>query len=294
MKMRNEQEMMDLIINFARNEDCIRIVTMEGSKLNKNVPVDKFQDYDITYIVSDMKKYLKSDNWLDIFGKRIIMQKPEDMDMFPPTLGNWHSYLMIFEDGNRIDLKIVPLNETEKYFKWDGSGSLCKILLDKDSICPLLNEPSDIDFHVRKPSKLFVDDCCNEFWWLSTYVTKGLCRNELLYAIKHLNLMKEQMFTMISWKVGMETLFSLSVGKAYKYLDKYISKEMWKAIMETYKNGTIETVWDSLIICCNIFQEVTKYVSNELGYKCPEYNRNVIKYIRQYFPKEKMEKIRIV
>jgi aminoglycoside 6-adenylyltransferase len=51
MKMRNEQEMMDVILGFAKNDDCIRVVTMEGSKLNKNVPVDKFQDFDIAFIV---------------------------------------------------------------------------------------------------------------------------------------------------------------------------------------------------------------------------------------------------
>jgi aminoglycoside 6-adenylyltransferase len=41
--------MMDLILNFAENDDRIKVVTMEGSKLNKNAPKDRFQDFDITY-----------------------------------------------------------------------------------------------------------------------------------------------------------------------------------------------------------------------------------------------------
>jgi aminoglycoside 6-adenylyltransferase len=238
--MRSEQEMIDLIVTFAKNDACVRVVAMEGSRLNKNAPKDKFQDFDISFIVTDMEKYKNNDNWLDFFGKRVIMQKPEGMTMFPPTLGNWFSYLMQYEDGNRIDLTLIPFNEIEKYF--DRADSLTKVILDKDNICPQLNDSSDIDYHVKRPSFEFIDDCCNEFWWLSIYVTKGLCRNELLYAIKHLNMMREQMLIMISWKIGIETSFSLSVGKAYKYLEKYISKELWETIIKTYKNGSMDEV----------------------------------------------------
>ncbi|MDR1030591.1 MAG: aminoglycoside 6-adenylyltransferase [Treponema sp.] len=287
--MRNEKEMMDIILNFAKNDERIRIVTMEGSRLNTNVPKDRFQDFDITYIVTDMESYKENDSWLDIFGKRIIMQKPENMAMFPPTLGNWFTYLMTFEDGNRIDLKLVPINELDKYFSW--TDSLLKIVLDKDTICPPMKEASDINFHIQKPSSEFVDDCCNEFWHLSTYVTKGLCRKEYLYAIRHLELMKEQMLIMIAWKVGIETSFSLSVGKAYKYLDKYVSENLWKSIQQSYRYNSLDGLWDSLISSCNIFNETTLFVTNELKYECPQYGKNVIEYIKQFIPLEKIKNI---
>jgi aminoglycoside 6-adenylyltransferase len=105
-------------------------------------------------------------------------------------------------------------------------------------------------------------------------------------------MMREQMLTMISWKVGIETSFSLSVGKAYKYLDNYISRELWETILETYKTASKDEAWDSLILCCNIFQETTDYVSRELNYKCPDYNKSVIKYITQFFPLNKVEAVR--
>jgi aminoglycoside 6-adenylyltransferase len=263
---------------------------MEGSRLNKNVPKDRFQDFDITYIVTDMEPYKANDNWLGIFGKRIIMQKPEGMAMFPSTFGNWFTYLMTFEDGNRIDLKLVPINELDKYFSW--TDSLLRILLDKDNICPPRKEPSDINFHIKKPSAEFVDDCCNEFWHLSTYVTKGLCRKEYLYAIRHMELMKEQMLIMISWKVGIETSFSLSVGKSYKYLDKYISENLWKSIQQSYSYDSLDGLWDSLIISCNIFNETTLFIANELKYEYPKYGEKVIEYIKQFIPLEKIKNIK--
>ena len=38
-------------------------------------------------------------------------------------------------------------------------------------------------YHVRKPSAREYDDCCNEFWNVTPYVIKGLCRKEILFAV---------------------------------------------------------------------------------------------------------------
>ena len=58
------------------------------------------------------------------------MQKPEDMELFPAELGNWFSYIMYFNDGIKIDLTLIPLNEIDQYLS-DADG-LVEILIDKD------------------------------------------------------------------------------------------------------------------------------------------------------------------
>jgi aminoglycoside 6-adenylyltransferase len=281
--MRSEQEMMDMILQFARSDEHVRIVTMEGSRMNKNAPKDKFQDYDISFLVTDMASFLADDAWLDVFGKRIIMQKPEAMTMFPPELGNRFSYLMLYEDGNRIDLTLAPINELEKHFT--EADSQTAVLLDKDQLCPVLGSPSDKDYHIKKPSPAFIDDCCNEFWWVATYVVKGLCRDELLYAIAHLQLMQKQLLTMVSWKVGIETGFSVSVGKSFKYLHKYLSADLWARILQAYDVSTKEKLWDAQHLCCDLFQEISTEVSGALHYPHPEYAEKVLAYIGRHSPR---------
>lgn len=280
--MRSEQEMMDMILSFARNDERVRVVTMEGSRLNKNAPRDRFQDYDISFMVKDIESYKKKDDWLDVFGRRIIMQKPEGMAMFPPTLGNWFSYLMLYEDGNRIDLKLIPIDELEKYFK--QADSLTRVILDKDNRCPGMAEPSDVDYHVKKPSPEFIDDCCNEFWWLSAYVVKGLCRNEMLYAVYYFQLMRKQLLNMISWKAGAETNYSVSVGKSCKYLQKYVSTDLWERILQTCRVNTPEALWEALESSAKLFQEISAEVSSRLGYPHPDYAGGMLKYIKEYRP----------
>src|SRR5512139_3876860 len=107
--MRSEQEMLDLILSTAQDDDRIRAVIMNGSRANPNAPRDIFQDYDIVYIVTDVAPFKHNYGWIDGFGSRIIMQMPEDIDDPPPANdGSW-AYLMQFADGNRIDLTIFPI-----------------------------------------------------------------------------------------------------------------------------------------------------------------------------------------
>lgn len=77
-----------------------------------------------------------------------MMQKPEDMELFPPEEKGF-SYLMLFDDYNKIDLTLLPLEELDNYLKGD---KLIKVLIDKD--CRIKRDivPTDIDYHVRKPS----------------------------------------------------------------------------------------------------------------------------------------------
>lgn len=66
--MRSEQEMMNILIDFAKNDNRIRLVTLEGSRTNKNISPDAFQDYDISYFVTDIDSFKENDQWLRVLG----------------------------------------------------------------------------------------------------------------------------------------------------------------------------------------------------------------------------------
>jgi aminoglycoside 6-adenylyltransferase len=283
MTRRSAEEMLGLIMGYAEQDERVRVVVMEGSRLNELAPRDAWQDFDITYLVTDVESFTADDGWLDVFGARVMMQKPEAMALFAPDWsGNVHfyGYLMQFVDGNRIDLKLAPVEGLEDYFA--QADSLTRVLRDKDGRCPLLEAPSDRDYWVAKPSAALVDDCANEFWHLSIYVTKGLYRGEMLYAAHHLGLMREQLLQMISWQVGVETEWSRSVGKSYKYLDRFVSAALWADIMKTYAAGSEDAIWQALFLCCDLFREATEHVTRALGYPYPEYDEHVSAFLARY------------
>lgn len=59
--MRSEQEMMNMFLDFALNDERIRFVTLEGSRTNKHIRPDNFQDYDISYFVTDIESFKEND-----------------------------------------------------------------------------------------------------------------------------------------------------------------------------------------------------------------------------------------
>ncbi|EPY09236.1 aminoglycoside 6-adenylyltransferase [Paenibacillus alvei TS-15] len=277
--MRKEREMMDMFIEFAKQDDRIRLATLEGSRTNINITPDAYQDYDISYFVTNLDSFKANDQWLDAFGERLMMQKPENMELFPPELGNWFSYLILFKDGNKLDLTLIPLNEVEAYFT--DSDGLVEVLLDKDSLIPNEVVPNDVQYWIKKPTARELDDCCNEFWMVSTYVLKGLERKEILFAIDHLHeVARPNLLRMMAWHIGAERGYTFSVGKNYKFIDRYLPPEDWETLLVTYAESSYPSMWQSLFTCCELFRKYSKAVAEHHGYPYPDYDRAISTYMK--------------
>lgn len=274
--------MTNMFVGFARNDQRIRLATLEGSRTNRNIPPDTFQDYDVSYFVTDIDSFKENDQWLNIFGNRLMMQKPEDMELFPSELGNWFSYIILFEDGNKLDLTLIPMSEVDDYFaKSDG---LVEVLLDKDA--RIHNEviADDRQYWIKRPTAREFDDCCNEFWMVATYVVKGLARQEILFAIDHLHeIARPNLLRMMAWQIGSEQGYTFSVGKNCKFIDRYLPQEDWKALLSTYSQNGYEEMWQSLFTCYALFRTYSKAVAASLGYKYPDYDEAITKYTENIY-----------
>ncbi|ENM5771634.1 aminoglycoside 6-adenylyltransferase [Vibrio mimicus] len=261
--MRTEKQMLELIMGTAKSEH-IRAVIMNGSKINPEAPKDIFQDYDIMYIVSDIKHFTKDHSWIDHFGEIMIMQMPEDMIYPTPKCDGSFSYLMQFSDGNRLDVTLYPLSNIHQ-LKYE---SLSLVLLDKDSTFQSLEDPSDKDHLPSSPSCKEFTDCCNEFWWVSTYVAKGLWRKEITYA-KHMQdqVLRDPLFKMLDWHIGEMTEYKVSSGKHGKYYQKLLSREDWEMLKGSYSGSGTEETWDALFIAANLFRKTALSVANTNNFR---------------------------
>lgn len=263
--MRSEREMYELIISTAENDDRIRAVYMNGSRTNPNVPRDIFQDYDIVYVVKENAPFYEDKGWIDIFGERLYMQCPDEVDRWngmDVDFDKCYGWLIQFRDGNRLDLHVIPVEEVNI-----SEDKLCRILFDKDGILGEIPEPSDEDYRIRKPSQEEFWACCNEFWWCLNNIAKGLWREEvpyvhtMLYSGSH-----PQLVRLLDWKVGFEMDFQVSTGKASKYLKSYLPADLWNRFLKTYINGNIEDIWQSVYIMCELFHEVAHELAERGNY----------------------------
>ncbi len=261
--MRTEHEMLDLILNTARGDARVRAVIMNGSRVNPIAPPDFFQDYDIIYIVTEKESFLADPGWIKVFGELMIMQLPDEMSDPPPEDRDYYAYLMQFADGNRIDLTLLPLGKLERL----EQDSLTLVLLDKDGILPAFPPPNLSGYLPAPPTARQFFDCCNEFWWVSTYVAKGLWRQEIVYARYMLDvIVREQLAKMLDWHVGVRTDFKRSPGKMGKYLENYLEPGLWQLVLQTYSDADYEHTWDALLAMGELFRCLAIPVADHFGY----------------------------
>lgn len=275
--MRSEQQMMSLILDTARDDERIRAVMMNGSRANPNVPRDDFQDYDIVYFVTETDSFRADPQWIDRFGERLIMQMPDENEMYPREPTARIVYLMQFQDGNRIDLTVIPMALRQKLLEPD---SLSVLLLDKDGSIGPLPATSDIDYHIRRPSEKHFQGACNEFWWIGLNMAKGLWREELTYVMfMYEQINRNVLIQMLEWKVGMHSDFTMSAGKCGKYLQNYLTPAEWQAYLSTYSDAQYNHIWDSLFAMCDLFSKTAQEVAGQLKF---DYNHAEELNVRAY------------
>lgn len=264
--MRSEQEMLNLILSTAQHDERIRAVIMNGSRVNPHMQPDIFQDYDIVYIVSDVAPFVNNHDWIQRFGEMVIYQMPEAMGN-PPPMGDGHfAYLMQFTDGNRIDLTLFPLAKLAEMQR----DSLSRLLLDKDGIITPFPEANDSDYLPRPPSAQDFADCCNEFWWVATYVAKGLWRQQLSYAkCMQEQPVRDQLLLMLRWYVGKHTAYGINLGMCGKKLKHYLEPELWSMFEQSYADADEEHSWKALFMACDLFRIIASDLAMHFGFVYP-------------------------
>lgn len=264
--MRSEQQMMDMILETAKKDERIRAVILGGSRANPNAPKDFFQDFDIIYVVKDIKTFTSDHNWIKIFGELMILQMPKCGELILDEKDGTFVYLMQFLDGNRIDLTLVPFEKAHQIER--ESQSI--LLLDKDSIIEPFPPASDLDFVIKKPTAKLFYDCCNEFWWICPYVAKGIWRDELPYAMyMHDRHERDMLVQMINWYIGINTDFTVSAGKHGKYFRRFLEPDIWNMYVKTYADGDYENLWEALFTACDLFRTIAYKVAEHFGYEYP-------------------------
>lgn len=265
MKMRSEQEMYELILGFAKADERVRAVILNGSRANSNAPRDKYQDFDIVYVVRDFLSFTADHCWIDVFGERLMLQMPEAMR--DPIGAGHFNWMMLFSDGNRLDLTLIPIEKPELI----GSDSESIALLDKDGILPPFPAASDRDYYVKPPDELFFFSCCNNFWWCLQNVAKGIARDELPYAMTMFHgVVREELHDMLAWYIGAGNRFGVSAGKMGKYFKNYLPPEMMEKYAATYSDSGYENLWKAVFAACELFRGAALAVSKATGFA---YNR---------------------
>ena len=251
--MRTETEMLDVILKIAETLQ-VAAVAMSGSRTDTKASKDEFQDYDVVYVVYDLDNLTSDLSWLDRFGKRIIEQEV--------ILGHRRLYLMLFEDGNRIDLTLCPKDHIQE---WVDSEADYTVLKDEKGLFESYTT-SPQRYWTNPASPIDFEKACNEFWWVSSYVVKGICRKQVIYATDHLyGICQQELLKILAWQVASEK-GAVDIGKNYKYLFQYLPAEKEKEFSNLLDFSSVEKLTQSLFATMTLFHQEAQAFSLKTGF----------------------------
>ena len=252
--MRTDQEMLELILGTAKKLQ-VDAVALSASRTDTKAPKDEFQDYDVVYVVDDLDNLTSDLAWLDQFGTRIIEQHN--------ILGNRRLYLMLFEDGNRIDLTLCPKEHIQE---WVDSETGFTVLVDEKGLFESYS-PSPQRFWTSPASETDFEKTCNEFWWVSAYVVKGICRKQVIYATDHLyGICQQELLKILAWKVARDRGV-VDIGKNYKYLFNYLPAEKEKEFSALLDFSSLDKITQSLLATIQLFHQEAQSLAQKMGFK---------------------------
>jgi len=267
--------MTDLILCVANSDERIRGVMLAGSRADSSVQKDCYQDYDISFAVTDMKPFFNNPAWVEEkFGKPLITQMPETL-RGAESDGNFF-YLMIFPDGVRIDLSFI-FNEA-----YIDDGEPVIVLLDKDNGNGFF-PPITIDkkyWSIKPPTALDYRSNCSNFWWCLNNVAKGIMRDELPYVMSMIHdAVRCNLHEMINWYIGIQHEFNISTGKDGKYFKKFLPPELYAQYAASYSDSNYENIWKSIDVMCEMFPPLALSVAEHFGFS---YHQDEEDGIRKY------------
>lgn len=251
--MRTDTEMMELIVQIAETLQ-VEALALSGSRTTSHSLKDKFQDYDVVYIVENLEELISDLSWLDQFGNRLIEQHN--------VLEHRHLYLMLFEDGNRIDLTLCPKEHIQEWVDSEAGFSVLKD--DKGLFEAYLPTPKR--YWTTPPTEEEFAASCNEFWWVSTYVVKGIRRNQLIYSTDHLyGICQQELLKVLAWQVVSDR-GTVDIGKNYKYLFHYLPAEQEKEFSALLDLSSLEKVTKSLFSTMKLFNHEAQELAKKMGF----------------------------
>ena len=264
--MRTDQEMLELILGTAKKLQ-VDAVAMSGSRTNPKAPKDEFQDYDVVYIMEDLDGLIADLAWLDQFGARNIEQHN--------ILGNRRLYLMLFQDGNRIDLTLCPKEHIQE---WVDSEADFTVLNDPQGLF-VPYAPTPKRYWTAPASATDFDKSCNEFWWVSAYVVKGICRKQVIYATDHLyDICQQELLKVLAWQVASERGV-VDIGKNNKFLFNYLPAEIEKEFSALLDFSSLDKITQSLFATMQLFHHEAQNLAQKMSF---DYDKEVAEKMIEY------------
>lgn len=283
MKHRKEHDVVNSLVQWAESKVDIRAMLLTSSRANPSATVDGFSDYDVILVVTNINTLLENDDWLEDFGRVLVVYR----DPIRIEYG-FETFIRVteYENGTKIDYTIWPVDLIRRITK-ESKLPACldvgyTILIDKDNLAEQLKRPTYTAYIPVIPTEKEYQTLVEEFFNITIYVMKHICRDDLMplkYCLDHVA-KQDKLLRMLEWRVELDHNWSIGLGAYGKNMKKYVKPEIWSELESTYVGAGKEENWEAFFKTITLFREVAMEVAGHLGYSYPySLDQRVVKYL---------------
>jgi aminoglycoside 6-adenylyltransferase len=272
MYIPQEQEVIDRLVAWGTAHPLVRTMILTSSRSRPDGLVDLLSDYDLILAVSEVGPFAFDDAWISEYGRPMVRWGDQ---------GEVHGLTtyfrgVIYQNYVKIDYSIWPV---ELLSRIEASALLpdqlnvgYRALFDKDRRTAGWKPPSYQAHILARPTQAQYQALVEEFWWGTTYVAKGLWRDELVFAKWALDqdLKLETMRRMLEWRIEIDHHWSVKPGVHGRGLKQLLPPDIWLEFARTYVSLDVEVTWGALDRLIALFRKLAPEVGNALGYPYPQ------------------------
>jgi len=268
------------VTDWAKNHENVRVVIITSSRADPRWTPDELSDYDVEVFVRDLEPFIAGDEWLRVFGETMV-KNPHKQELAEVIItahpdgsrkidGN-AGCMVIFDDEERIDFGIFLVSVIEDDIRthggyWNDMGY--RILVDKDGMTEGAVPPTYQQYDTEPPSEDEFLQAVHSFWWNITYLPKCLYRDQLFFAQRMLNSVREGPLTsVLSWHIGMRRGWKNNPGVHGKHFKEQVDADLWRELEGVFAGAALTDNWRATFKVAEVFSRLAAEVGE--GWRSP-------------------------
>ena len=208
------------LIAWGEARDDVRAAILTSTRAATGSPTDEFSDYDIVYLVRDIRPYL-DDTWLGDFGEVLNLYR----DPVETRFGH-ERFIRVtqYEDGLKIDFTICAAGWLDEVRKQSELPPVLDVgyavLLDKDGATQGLRPFTGTARVPKPPTEATFREAILNFFSNAAYEAKYICRGDIFPMTGMQDFIRQgRLRQMLEWQVAAETSWTVPDGTCGRGLD---------------------------------------------------------------------------
>jgi aminoglycoside 6-adenylyltransferase len=268
-----QQNVIEKLVRWGEAEPLLRAAILTSSRAIPGAHTDRFSDYDVILILTNIDSFFADRSWLEAFGSVLALYR----DPLILERGFQRSaYVTQYEDGLKIDFNLWPVEllkqivaEPQLPSEFDAGY---QVLIDKDNLTVGLKSPTYRAYIPTPPTETEYQDKIESFFLDTTYVAKFLWRDDLM-AAKHIlenSLKQDHLLPVFEWRIEIDHNWSLKPGPYGRGLKQRLRQDLWADLEQTYTGAELESNWTALFQTINLMRRVAIEVGEAMGFHYPD------------------------